>query len=204
MAPPSVLPDVFLQGRPQLAGKRLLLFLSRIHPKKGCDLLLAAFAASLAQDPLWHLVMAGPDQVGWRPQLEAQARHLGVADRVTWTGMLQGDEKWSAYAAADAFILPSHQENFGIVVAEALALGVPVLATHPVNTSALVAQSGAGLIESDDEAGITRLLNSYASMDTAAQRAMRAQARTCFRGHFDVDNSARRLAEVMDSVVAQA
>lgn len=204
VAPPRVAPDLFVASRPELAGKRQLLFLSRIHPKKGCDLLLAAFAASLAHDPDWHLVMAGPDQVGWRGQLEAQARELGIAERVTWTGMLQGQEKWAAYAAADAFILPSHQENFGIVVAEALALGVPVLATHPVNTSELVAQSAAGLVDSDDLVGITRLLTRYAGLDAAARSAMRAQAQACFRTHFDVDNSARRLAEVMDDVIAKA
>ena len=73
------------------------------------------------------LVIAGPDQMGWQAELINIAKQLGVHDKILWAGMLQGDLKWGAFRAADAFILPSHQENFGIVVAEALSANLPVL-----------------------------------------------------------------------------
>jgi glycosyltransferase involved in cell wall biosynthesis len=101
-----------------------------MHEKKGCRELLEAFrqvltAANASQD--LHLVMAGPADSAYGRQLKEAVIRLGLADRVTWTGMLSGDLKWGAFHAAEAFILPSHQENFGIAVAEALACGVPVL-----------------------------------------------------------------------------
>ena len=123
----------FLEHYPELRGKRLFLFLSRIHEKKGCDLLIEAFATVARQNPQLHLVMAGPDQTGWQKVLLARAVQLGISSQIPWTGMLSGDVKWGAYRTAEAFILPSHQENFGIVVAEALACGLPVLISNKVN-----------------------------------------------------------------------
>ena len=109
---------------PTLAGRRLLLFLGRMHEKKGCDLLLRAFAHAPVD---LHLIMAGPVEHAYGDGLKRLAGELGVADRVMWTGMIQGDLKWGAFRAAEAFVLPSHQENFGISVVEALACGCPVL-----------------------------------------------------------------------------
>jgi len=112
---PEALKRVFLAVWPQLQGQKYLLFLGRIHPKKGCDLLLEAFAKVAAPD--LQLVMAGPDETGWGSELRRQAAGLGIAERITWTGMLTGDAKWGALYGAEAFVLPSHQENFGIAVA---------------------------------------------------------------------------------------
>lgn len=124
--------QIFLDHFPQLDNKRLLLFLSRIHVKKGCDLLIEAFAEVASDDSL-HLVIAGPDQIGWQADLQKQAKQLGIEQKITWTGMLSGDLKWGAFHATEAFLLPSHQENFGFVVAEALACEVPVLISNKVN-----------------------------------------------------------------------
>ena len=73
--------------------------------------------------------MAGPDSVGWKSRLMRIAEDLGVANQIHWPGMLRGDQKWGAFHAAKAFVLPSHQENFGLIVAEAIACGKPVLTT---------------------------------------------------------------------------
>ena len=89
----------------------------------------------MAKDPCLQLVIAGPDQIGWQADLQQMALTLGIADRITWTGMLSGKLKWGAYRCAELFCLPSHQENFGIVVAEALACGLPVAIADPVNIS---------------------------------------------------------------------
>ena len=109
-----------MTAHPELRGRRILVYLGRIHQKKGCDLLIRAFARVATVDPSLHLVMAGPDQTGWVAQLKDLAARLGVMSRVSWLGMVTGDDKWSALYAAEALVLPSHQESFGIVVAEAL------------------------------------------------------------------------------------
>ena len=77
--------------------------------------------------------MAGPDQIGWQSKLESLSKQLNLNDKITWAGMLSGDLKWGAFYASDVFILPSHQENFGVAIAEALACSIPVLITDKVN-----------------------------------------------------------------------
>jgi glycosyltransferase involved in cell wall biosynthesis len=138
--------DSFLSRFPSLRGTRYLLFLGRIHRKKGCDLLLKAFANVWGQESDLRLVIAGPDSTRWLPQLQRLASNLGISDRVVWTGALAGDMKWGAFQGAEAFVLPSHQENFGIAVAEALACGLPVLVSDKVNIWREIAGDGAGLI----------------------------------------------------------
>jgi len=184
----------FAQAVPQAPpGSRILLFLSRIQEKKGCDLLLRAFASELASDPQWHLVMAGPDQEGWQATLAALARQLGIADRISWPGMLTGDAKWGAFRAAEVFCLPSHQENFGVVVAEALACGCPVLLSDQVNIWRETVDGGAGLVAPDTVAGTARLLKSWNA--STARETMRSQSRPTFLRHFHIHAAARRIAQ---------
>jgi glycosyltransferase involved in cell wall biosynthesis len=187
--------DSFHAVLPQLAGRAFILFLGRIHPKKGCDLLIQAFAVVAAKDRQLDLVMAGPDPAGWGSKLRTIAADLGVADRVHWPGMLSGDQKWGAFRAADAFVLPSHQENFGIVVAEAMACGKPVLTTDKVNTWREVQDSGAGLIANDDLAGITGLLKQFVELPLADKQAMGQRARRGFAEKFDIGTMAPQLIE---------
>ena len=124
-------------------------------------MLLQAFAQVAGTDPALHLVMAGPDQAGWRPALERQAQELGIASRVTWTGMLSGDLKMGAFHAAEVFVLPSHQENFGIAVAEALACGLPVLISNKVNIWREIKEDQAGFVAQDDVTGTRQLLQQW-------------------------------------------
>jgi glycosyltransferase involved in cell wall biosynthesis len=189
--------EKFLEHHPELRGKRLILFVGRIHPKKGCDLLIEAFAAVLGKYPDWHLVMAGPDQVGWRQQLEWRATELGIAGRITWTGMISGTLKWGALRAAEVLVLPSHQENFGIVVAEALAVGVPALISNKVNIWREIAADDAGMVAPDSLAGTCQLLRSYLELPTAARLAMRDAARRCFARRFEIKQAARGLQSVL-------
>jgi glycosyltransferase involved in cell wall biosynthesis len=124
--------------------------------------------------------------------------NLGLRDRVTWTGMLTGDQKWGAFRASDAFILPSHQENFGIAVAEALACGVPVLISNQVNIWRGINHDEAGLVDTDDLAGTIRLLEGWLTTDQAAWTAMKARAQTCFHRHFDIERTAESLVRAFD------
>ena len=108
-------------------ANRTALFLSRLHPKKGLPMLIEAWAELRPEG--WELILVGPSEGGHRGELERQARQAGLEDVVTFAGSVSDDEKWSYYDAADLFILPTYSENFGIVVAEALAAGVPVITT---------------------------------------------------------------------------
>jgi glycosyltransferase involved in cell wall biosynthesis len=119
--------EEFFGRFPVLRGKKLALFIGRIHPIKRCDLLIEAFAKVLGPHPEWHLVIAGADQVGWQKGLNRLADQRGLNSRVSWAGMVSGAMKRGALQAAEVFLLPSHQENFGIAVAEAMASGVPAL-----------------------------------------------------------------------------
>ncbi len=187
----------FFAEFPSLAHQRLALFMGRLHPKKGCDLLIQAFAQTLASDPDWRLVMAGPDQVGWRAELEALGGRLGIADRITWTGMLAGMEKWGALAAAEVFVLPSHQENFGIAVAEALACATPVLISRQVNIWREVEVAGAGLVAEDTLPGASELLQGWRDLSADDQLQIRARALACFRERFDIEHTAAKILDLL-------
>lgn len=185
--------QAFFAHFPQLAEKRLFLFLSRIHAKKGCDLLLKAFARIADQDAALHLVMAGPDQSGWQPQLERLAQSLGIAERITWTGMLQGDLKWGVMHAAELFVLPSHQENFGIAVAEAMACGVPVLISNKVNIWREIEADGAGIVANDDVEGTEASLRRWLHTSEQEKKDMGRNALACFTQRFEINEAAESL-----------
>ncbi len=165
----------FLSHFPQFRDQRLLLFLGRIHAKKGCDMLLEAMR-ELA--PPLHLVMAGPcEDPAYLSQLKTTAM-----TSTSFVGMLTGNLKWGALASAEAFILPSHQENFGIAVAEALAVGTPVLISNKVNIWREIHDAGAGIVENDDPRGTQRLISRWLSGDEPISRAA---AQRCFQRHFE-------------------
>jgi glycosyltransferase involved in cell wall biosynthesis len=205
---PSGNPDFqrenFLQANPVLREKRILLFLSRIHEKKGCDLLIKAFSRVSTSDPLLHLVMAGPDQTGWKHQLVEQSNRLGIGNRISWPGMLSGDMKWGAYYAAEAFVLPSHQENFGIVVAEALACGVPVLISNKVNIWREIQADGAGLVDHDSVDGATRLLQNWLALPDIEKQRMRQAAARCFAHNYEAHMAASHLLKALLQSVAES
>ncbi|HTW46128.1 MAG TPA: glycosyltransferase [Acidobacteriaceae bacterium] len=192
------LKTAFYAACPALKGRRFLVFLGRIHPKKGCDLLVEAFARIAGDVPELQLLVAGPDQTGWARDLRAKAAKLGVADRVHWPGMLTGDAKWGALYASEAFILPSHQENFGISVAEALACGRAVLISDKINIYAEIEMDGAALVEEDTLAGTERLLRRWIELSADERARMGAAARRCFEARYD----SRRLAGAIAAVFA--
>lgn len=192
--------SLFLESYPELKGKRFLLFLSRIHPKKGIDLLIEAFAEIHTEQPDLQLVIAGPDQVGLQPELQKLAAKLGISDKITWTGMVKGDMKWGAYLCAEAFILPSHQENFGIVVAEALSCSLPVLISNKVNIWQEIAEDNAGLVVEDTVAGCTDMLSQWQNMDDDSKAQMRGNAYRCFVTRFEITQAAKSLLEVLGDV----
>ncbi|MGB2833341.1 MAG: glycosyltransferase [Methylotenera sp.] len=188
----------FYASYPVLREKRVLLFLSRIQEKKGCDLLIEAFAKVAGQDSNLHLLMAGPDQTGLVAKLQALAQRLGVAERITWPGMLQGDMKWGAFYASEAFVLPSHQENFGIAVAEALGCGLPVLISDKVNIWREIEADGAGIVNADTLQGTERTLRQWLATDADSRSKMAQQAKVTFEKRFTVDAMAQSLLHIVE------
>jgi len=187
----------FFGSFPQLRGRRFLLFLGRLHEKKGCDLLLEAFAArnSSPSDQSLDLVIAGP--CADEAYLEHLKRMVPSASGITFTGMLAGKRKWGAFSAADAFILPSHQENFGIAVVEALACGTPVLISNKVNIWREIAADEAGYVESDELTGTARLIERWVTTAPDIRAAMKNNARESFARHFEINRATDSLLAVL-------
>ena len=189
----------FFAHHPELRDRRIILFLSRIHEKKGCDMLIEAFAEAAGADAHAHLVVAGPDQTRWVPHLQQLAAKLGVADRISWLGMVVGDEKWSAFYSAEVFALPSHQENFGIAVAEALGCGLPVLISNKVNIWREVSVANAGLVAPDTLAGTKELLREWLAKTPQQRLDMGEAAKRLFTSRFTVDAMTQSLLKTYRS-----
>jgi glycosyltransferase involved in cell wall biosynthesis len=188
----------FFAAYPLLKRKPFLLFLGRLHEKKGCDLLINAFIAARKSNPDFalSLVMAGPCAD------EAYLHHLRrlaneAVDSILFPGMLTGDVKWGALSAADVFVLPSHQENFGIAVVEALACRTPVLISNKINIWREIEADGAGLVENDDLAGTSRLLMRWFTAGESARTAMEENAQNCFANRFEIERATDSLLAVL-------
>jgi glycosyltransferase involved in cell wall biosynthesis len=193
---------------PAVVKKNYIVFLGRIHSKKGVDLLLRAYARWLAENPpatraaLPDLVLAGPClDDAYLAALQKLAVQKNVAERVHWTGMLTGAAKWAALEGAEAFVLPSHQENFGVAVAESLAVGTPVLISDRVNIWREVAQDRAALVEPDSEEGTLRLLRRWLQLPAQDRGAMREAAKRCFQARFEIANAARTFASELSALI---
>jgi glycosyltransferase involved in cell wall biosynthesis len=186
----------------QFDGRKILLFLGRIHRVKACDLLIRAFGEVQRQGGDYQLVIAGPDEGGLEAALREEAAALGISERVTWTGMVGGADKWALMRSADALVLPSHHENFGIVVAEALACGVPALLSDKVGVCREVEADHAGLVDEDTQQGIARLLRRWMEMPDADKAAMRAAAKRCFNERYHVTRVAKHYVALVSGIRA--
>lgn len=201
-APQDELLKAFHAEVPGLQNRRFLLFLGRIDRKKGCDLLIEAFCQTAARDPDLHLLMAGPDRDGWAAELQAIATTAGVVDRIHWPGILRGSAKWGAFYASEAFILPSHQENFGIAVAEALACGRPVLLSTEVNIADTIQGDGCAFMEPDTLDGTLRLLQRWGSLTAAERDTMGTNALLSYQRRFNLRESMRTIQRLFEAAQA--
>ncbi|HEY2615608.1 MAG TPA: glycosyltransferase [Chthoniobacterales bacterium] len=191
--------EIFLEKYPALRGWRFLLFLGRLHPKKGCDLLIDALARRRDSTEALRLVLAGPDQIRWEKELRMRVESAGLGESVIFTGMLEGAMKSAALQAADAFILPSHQENFGLSVVEALAAGLPVLISNRINIWREIEAANAGYIEPDDLLGTARLIERWSNTAPDIRSTMRENAQQCFARHFEINRAVDSLLKVLEN-----
>jgi len=174
------------------------LFLSRIHPKKGVDILLKAYAEIYSQIlEIPKLLIAGNDEGTYALEMKRLTKSLGLEAKVCWLGQIQGEKKWSAILNSEAFILPSHQENFGIAVAEALAAGIPVLTTNKVNIWKEIEMSGGGIISNDDLSGVVQSIKKFLQLSASDRALLRERASVCYEQYFSVEGAATRLADFL-------
>jgi glycosyltransferase involved in cell wall biosynthesis len=200
--PPAELEEMFLRQFPAARGKRRILYLSRLHPKKGLDRLLGALPHVRANCPDAQLVIAGNGDPAFRNELESTVRAALPEGSVLFTGMLQGELKWGAYAAAEMFTLPSRQENFALVVAEAMLMGLPVIITDRVNIWPDVEQAAAGIVLREDncEAFLPAAIGSLLD-PSGAGREMGRRGRELAMRQFTWKNSAKAMTDCYNSIL---
>lgn len=196
-------PERFLGQWPELRGRRLVIFLSRLHEKKGVDILARSWGRLAGENPDWHLVVAGPNNGDCRERLEAMVRERGLAERVTFTGMLDSEMKWSALGASEVFALPSHSEGFSVAVLEALAAGLRVLLTPGCNFGELRGKSFARVVEAAD-APVAEGLAALMGMDREDARRAGEEGRTYVGERYSWAAIGEQMADVYDWVLGGA
>jgi glycosyltransferase involved in cell wall biosynthesis len=179
-----------------------LVYLGRLHPSKGLDALLTAWARIAERFPAWQLLLAGYDRAGYRATLQARVRDLRIVDRVTFNGPVAGADREALFAAASIIVLPSPAENFGLVIAEALARGIPAIATTGAPWRALD-DEGCGWLSAPDAAALATTLVEALSTDEATRSVMGARGRRYALPRFDWDRIAHSMVELYEWVVGR-
>jgi glycosyltransferase involved in cell wall biosynthesis len=190
----------FRDAWPETQDRSIVLFLGRLNPKKGLDILAAAFGRLARQRADVHLVLAGPDDDGYGRAVRGWLEAEGVLHRATFTGMLLGRRKLAALRAADVFVLPSYTENFGVAVVEAMACGLPIIISDRVNICREVAAAGAGLVVPCDTGAVSRALAGLLD-DPAGRAAMGARGRRLVAERFSWSAAGERMVEVYREIV---
>ncbi|MCY2687944.1 glycosyltransferase [Salinimicrobium sp. TH3] len=186
----------FLKACPQVKGSAFWLYLSRIHPKKGVDNLIKAYVKLKDEDgSIPDLVIAGP---GLESSFGKNLLKLAKGYPVHFPGMLNGSAKWGAFMHADAFVLPSHQENFGIAVVEALACGKPVLISNKVNIYKEIEIEEAGLIKNDNLSETFSLLKEYHELAPEEKMLMGENAKILFLKKYRIKEAAKQMLQVLE------
>lgn len=194
----------FNQACPGLNGEPYILFLGRIDIKKGIDLLVKAYitlykAKKILNESLPKLVIAGPglETDFFKKIMEEIVQFPEISEQIILPGMLTGDAKWGAFYGCEAFILPSHQENFGIAVVEALACAKPVLITNQVNIWSEINRAEAGIIADDDLEGVEKLLKTWLTLSENKKNQMGVEALGAYQKYFTLSENAREMINVI-------
>ncbi|MCL0086751.1 glycosyltransferase [Thermodesulfovibrionales bacterium] len=198
----SLPPDCELrQLYPSLSGKQVILFLSRIHPKKGLDLFAKAFGKVVGGRDDIRLLIAGPDNDGYQAQVKKMLEIEGALDKVIFTGMLTGRKKLAALAGADLFVLPSYSEGFSMAILEAMICGLPIIITHPCNFPE-VAEARAGLVIEPDVGQLAAAMEELLGASQLRQE-MGSNGRRLIKERFTWDKIADQMIQLYQGVLRQ-
>jgi glycosyltransferase involved in cell wall biosynthesis len=195
--------EEFINLFPQVANRRCLIFLGRIHPKKGLDRLLAILPEIRQRHPSILLIIAGDGEQSDVRRLKNLVRSKNIESHVLFTGLVEREVKWSALACAEVFILPSRQENFAISVAEAMHSGVPVVITNKVNSWPFVEKAQAGFVidEENAELGMSKRLDELLSDPDKAQ-IMGSRGRNFAKEHFSWQRVTKDMISLYDQLIS--
>ncbi|MFQ5964070.1 MAG: glycosyltransferase [Candidatus Scalinduaceae bacterium] len=185
---------------PILKDKKVILFLSRIHQKKGLDILSKAYGKLARQRKDVHLLIVGFGEEGYEKKVRRWFEEEGVLEQVTFTGMLKGKEKLEAFAGSDIFVLPSYSENFGMAVIEAMASGLPVIISNQVGIHNEIAEAKAGrVIETDAEQLAEAMANLLDNPVTCKE--MGENGLKLVKEQFNLDEIAEQMAKAYENIV---
>ncbi|MBI3852516.1 MAG: glycosyltransferase [Verrucomicrobia bacterium] len=191
----------FQKGAGVPAGKDILLYLGRMHPVKGLPRLIEAWAALREHHDRWLLVLAGPDERGYKSKLEALVRQVRCVDSVLFTGELNQAKKWAALASAKLFVMPSDFENFGNSIAEALLSGLPVITTTGTPWQELPGR-GAGWYIPPTATALTASLREAMALPEQKRQEMSVKA-TTFASQFSLETTIANLIQVYEWLLGQ-
>jgi glycosyltransferase involved in cell wall biosynthesis len=186
--------DALEREHPELRGKFVLLFFGRVHVKKGLDMLAEALGALCPAFPQLHLLMAGKDDGAWTPFRERLSR-LGLEDRATYLGHVGGEHARRAWAAADAFVLPSYSEGFSMAILEALACSLPCVVTTACHFPELGEAKGGIVVEAETDA-VTAGLRDLLGRSPEERSALGRNGRRLVEARYTWDRQADSLASV--------
>ncbi|MGY8914115.1 MAG: glycosyltransferase [Flavobacteriales bacterium] len=185
--------EAFSSKVPSWNGKPYLLFLSRIHQKKGVDLLIKAYLQLEKElETIPQLIIAGPNDNVYAKEMQVLA---STSSNIFFPGMLSGDAKWGAFYESEAFVLPSHQENFGIAVVEALACTKPVLISDKVNIWREIEKGKGGVVKPDTENETFDMLQHWLSMPNEEKITMSGNAQNVYEQYFKIEQAANQFAK---------
>lgn len=194
--------EVFYQLVPAARGRDVVLFLSRVDPKKGLEVLIEAFARVWKANPHALLVIAGGGPEEYVASLRARCDAHRLSGHIVWTGHLGPAAKAAAFASAAVFVLPSASENFGVAVAEALAAGVPTIVSEGVAISSEIAASNAGIVVTQDAEQIARAVSLMLG-DRRGACALAAAGMQLVQQRYSTAAVRQQLRELYDAVVRE-
>ena len=196
---PLVSPELFYQQFPETKNKRLIIFLGRIDPKKGLDLLANAMGKIHDQFPQAHLIIAGPDNIGFLNTAKNYFSEAGCLDKVTFTGILTGQLKYSALSAAEIYVAPSYSEGFSMSVLEGMASGLSCVITTGCNFPEAAEVNAAYEVDIDAEKIANAL--THCMQNSQEAKAMGERARKLILEQYTWNSIAVKLIDVYAAII---
>lgn len=195
-------PEIFYQKFPDTRNKTLIIFLGRLDPKKGLDLLATAFAKVHTQFPQTHLIIAGPDNIGFLPTTQGYFAQAGCLDAVTFTGMLTGTLKYAALAAASLYVAPSYSEGFSVSVLEGMASGLPCVITTGCNFPEAIEAQAAHIVNINADEVANALIQCLKNPQQA--KAIGDRARKLVFEQYTWESIATKMIQVYTAIISKS
>ena len=189
--------EILAQIFPKLKNKKYLLFLGRFHKKKGCEILLNSFKKIISEKKDIYLMMVGPNN-SYQNSLKILSKNLGLHNKVIWSDTLIKKQKWAVLKNAEAMVLSSHGENFGMSIAESLSMNVPVITTNKVNIHNILTKTKSGFISNNTEKSFYLSLKKFLSLNKKDKKKMKLNASKCFQKYFDIENNLQSITKILN------